>query len=53
MNSAQRRKQYRKTGKVINKNTIICFFGHEDLPTAIGYWCPKCKDWGNLPDNIK
>lgn len=29
MNSGQRRKAYRKTGKIVNMNTVYCFYGHK------------------------
>lgn len=46
MNSHQRRKILRKTGKIINMNSTRCFFGHKARPTDMGYWCPKCQEWG-------
>ncbi len=49
MNSAQRRKIFRNTGKIINMNTVFCFFGHKARPTEMGYFCPKCQEWGNIP----
>ena len=48
MNSSQRRKHFRETGKIINMNTHFCFYRHKARPTEIGYFCPKCQQWGNL-----
>lgn len=49
MNSAQRRKILRKTGKTIQMNIVICHYGHKARQTGIGYFCTKCQEWGNFP----
>lgn len=48
MNAKQRRKVFRRTGKHIQMNTVPCHAGHKARPTAIGYFCPKCQEWGNI-----
>lgn len=29
-------------------NTTVCNMGHKARPTKIGYYCPKCQEWGKI-----
>ena len=44
----QRRKIRRATGKIVQMNTVTCPLGHKARPTPIGYFCPKCQEWGTM-----
>jgi hypothetical protein len=30
-------------------NTVFCIYGHKARPTQVGYMCPICQQWGNMP----
>ena len=49
MNSHQRRKERRRTGKIVHMNTVTCpVCDGPARPTFVGYFCPRCQMWGNL-----